>query len=108
MSQPMDNIQCSVNINDEGTIISLQGLSTNPIAINFSSDVDFTELVSVLTVLIDNSRKIEIASFETPSNEKLKLILETISGIIGKYNDAISANEPPIEDISAQDDDLPF
>lgn len=108
MRQPIDNIQCSVTINDEGKIISLQGLSTNPIAINFSSDVDFTELVSVLTGLIDYSRKIEIASFETSSDEKLNLILGTISGIIGKYNDAISDNEPPVEDVSTLDDDLPF
>lgn len=108
MSQPMDNIQCSVIIDDEGKIISLQGLSTNPLTINFSSDVDFTELVSVLTGLIDNSKKIEIASFEPTSDEKLKLILETISGIIGKYNDAISDNEPPIEEVSSQNDDLPF
>ena len=108
MSQTMDNIQCSVTVNDEEKIILLQGFSTNPLAINFSSDVDFTELVSVLTGLIDTSKKIEIASFEPPSDEKLKLILETISGIIGKYNDAISDNELPIEEVSAQNDDLPF
>lgn len=108
MSQTMDNIQCSVTVNEKQKIILLQGLSTKPLAINFSSDVDFTELVSVLTGLIDNSKKIEIASFETPSDEKLKLILETISGIIRKYNDAISDNEPLNEEVSVQDDDLPF
>lgn len=108
MNQSMDNIQCSVNIDHESKIISLQGLSTNPLAINFINDVDFTELVSMLTGLIDNSKKIELASYESTSDEKLKLILETISGIIVKYNDAISDNEPPIEVVSAQDDDLPF
>ncbi len=104
----MDNIQCSVNIDPEGKKISLQGLSTDPLSINFSSDVDFTELVSMLTDLIDNSKKIELASYESTSDEKLNLILETISGIIGKYNAAISDNEPPIEEVSVQDEDFPF
>jgi hypothetical protein len=104
----MDNIQCSVNIDDDQKIIFLKGLSATPLSINFSSDVDFTELVSVLTSLIDNSRKIEIASFEPTSDEKLNLILETITSIIGKYNDSISDNEPPIQEVSALDDDLPF
>lgn len=108
MSQLMDNILCSLNIDDEAKIISLQGVSTNPLTINFSSDVDFTELVSVLTGLIDNSKKIELAIFETTTDEKLNLILETISGIIEKYNDAISDNQSPIEEVSSQDDDLPF
>lgn len=108
MNKSMDNIQCSVNIDNERKIISLQGLSTNPLLINFNADVDFTEFVSVLTGLIDNSKKIELDSFETFTDDKLNLILETISGIIGKYNDVISDNEQQLDEISENADDLPF
>ncbi len=108
MNQTMNNLKCSVNIDLEGKTISLHGLSTDPLAINFSSDVDFTELVSILTSLIDNSKKIEFASYESTSDEKLKLILETILGIIEKYNAAISENEPLNENVSFNNDDIPF
>lgn len=108
MNQQMDNIQCSVNIDSENKIITLQGLTTDDLIINFTDDVDFTEFVSTLTSLIDNSKKIELASFETDTDEKLKLIMETISGIIDKYNESISDNNLPIQENSFEQDDLPF
>lgn len=97
MNQQMDDIQCSVNIDNENKIITLQGLSINPLTIDFNGDVDFTDLVSILTCLIDTSSKIKLESLDTFSDEKLKLIIETISSIIEKYNESISNDELPIQ-----------
>lgn len=104
----MDNIQCSIGINKENKTITIKGLSTIDLTIDFSNDIDFTELVLILTSLIDNSKKIELAAFDTDTDEKLKLILETIAGIIGKYNESISVNETPIQEAVSEDSDLPF
>ncbi|MDP3444254.1 MAG: hypothetical protein Q8T08_15460 [Ignavibacteria bacterium] len=108
MNQLMDNIQCSVNIDHENKIIILQGLATNDLTINFTNDVDFTEFVSTLTSLIDNSKRIELTNIETDADEKLKLIMETISGIIDKYNESISDIDLPIQENNFEKGDFPF
>src|SRR3989304_7325322 len=106
MNQQMDNIQCSVNIDNENKLIALQGLLINPLTIDFNGDVDFNELVSVLTSLIDTSKKIELESLDTFPDEKLKLIIETISSIIEKYNESISNSESQRQEIISKFDDL--
>lgn len=104
----MDNIQCVVNIDNENKQINLQGLTETDLQIDFNSDVDFTELVSTLTKLIDDSKKIVFTNSETATDEKLTLIIDTISGIIDKYNEAISNDNLPNQDSETEDDNLLF
>jgi hypothetical protein len=104
----MDNIQCKVTIDNENKTITLHGLTTTDLAINITDDIDFTEFVSTLTILIDNSKVIELATYETGADEKLKLIMETISGIIDKYNESISDSDLPTQENNTVEEDLPF
>ncbi len=104
----MNNILCSVNIDNTNKLIILQGLSESDLIINFTSDVDFTEFVSLLTHLIDDSKKIDLGNFETGGDDKLALIMETLKGIISKYNDSISNTDLPNQVVDSQNADLPF
>jgi hypothetical protein len=108
MSHQMDNIQCSVNIDNVNKLIILQGLSESDLKINYTSDVDFTELVSLLTNLIDDSKKIDLGNFETAGDDKLALIMETLKAIISKYNESVSNTDSPIQEVDSQSADLPF
>lgn len=108
MSHQMNNILCSVNIDNTNKLIILQGLSESDLIINFTSDVDFTEFVSLLTHLIDDSKKIDLGNFETGGDDKLALIMETLKGIISKYNDSISNTDLPNQVVDSQNADLPF
>lgn len=104
----MDSIQCSVNIDSVNKLITLQGLSESHLIINFTSDVDFTEFVSLLTSLIDDSKVIELGSYETSGDDKLALIMETLKGIVSKYNEAISIADLQNQEVDSQSTDLPF
>lgn len=104
----MDDIQCSIDIDKEKKQINFQGLPETDLQIDFNNDVDFTKLVSTLTKLIDKSKRVVFSTSQTDMDEKLKLIVETISGIIDKYNESVSADDLKESEVNSQDDDLPF
>ena len=97
----MSNIECSLVENDGVTNVSLVGLRDEELVVDCSGDVDFTQLVTVLSDRIDTGETIEFRSPET-DDEKTKLILETVKGIIGKFNESLTSEE------EAEGDDIPF
>jgi len=97
----MSNIECSLVENDGVTNVSLVGLRDEELVVDCSGDVDFTQLVTVLSDRIDTGETIEFRSPET-DDEKTKLILETVKGIIDKFNESLTSEE------EAEGDDIPF
>ena len=81
--------KCNITINQEESIISINNLLEDDIEINYSDDVDFTPLISVMAEHIDtgNEIKTEIDLEDIELTDKLKLILDTIGDIIIKYNE---------------------
>lgn len=101
----MDEISIKIEINNDISKVNIQGLPDNPLEIDFSGDVDFTELVSALTKLVDDSKRVVLEKIDSVGDEKLKLIVETISSIFEKYNEAILKTDVTDE---SEDEDLPF
>lgn len=109
----MNNV--TVTLEEENEIIKLSSISNTVISIDYSGDVDFTELVSMLTKSIDNENEISL-SIPDIEDEKLKMVVQTIEDIVDNYNKALK--EEIDSDISDQaieensddelDDDLPF
>jgi hypothetical protein len=100
----MDEITCNATIDIEDTNIVISGLTTTDIIINFSGDIDFTDLVSTLTEKIDECKKI-IFKIDENTDEKLKLIIETLNSIFDSYNESISSTD---EELIENDEEIQF
>lgn len=101
----MEEINIKIEIDNDNSKVNIQGLPDNPLEIDFNGDVDFTEIVSSLTKLVDDSKSVVLEKLDSIEDEKLKLIVETISSIFSKYNEAILKTDVTDE---SDDNDLPF
>jgi hypothetical protein len=97
---------------DEDTsIITIEGISTDNLQIDYSGDIDFTNLVEALTVFIEENSSIKIENTnDLPKEGKISIVLETIIEIIKKYNESISTIDSTgqVLLVNDDDDDLPF
>ena len=97
---------------DEDTnIITIEGISTDNLHIDYSGDIDFTNLVETLTVFIEENSSIKIENTnDLPKEGKISIVLETIIEIIKKYNESISTIDSTGQVLLVNDDndDLPF
>jgi len=93
----METQEYKLSINSEIKQISITGFSPSAIPISYSSDIDFTKLVSGLASFMDK-KKILVPNAENDksADSSMKLILGTISSIIEKYNDAVKGLEENI------------
>lgn len=98
----MSNIECTGTIDVADNLIKIDTLDTEELVINFSSDIDFTNLVSILTKKIDTGNQI-ILNIEDPEDEKIKLIVETLKSIFDAYNESL--REEAEEEIG---DEIPY
>lgn len=104
-----------LTFDEENEVIKLNSISNSEVSIDYSGDVDFTELVSMLTKSLDNEDEISLTIPEI-EEEKLKMVIQTIQDIIDNYN--IALNEEVDSYLNSQatekssddelDDDLPF
>ena len=97
---------------DEDTnIITIEGISTVNLQIDYTGDIDFTNLVETLTVFIEENSSIKIENTnDLPIEGKISIVLETIIEIIKKYNESISTIDSTGQVLLVNDDndDLPF
>ena len=95
-----EEINCSLTIDEEAHKITISELIENSIEIDYSSDIDFTYLVTVLTEKIDEDKKINLPFEDEIHDEKLLLIINTIKEIIEIYNTNLieSEEDEAIED----------
>jgi len=88
-----EEINCNLTINEEAHQIIISELSEENIEIDYSSDINFTYLVTILTEKIDEDKKINLSLEEETTDDKLKLVLNTIKEIIELYNDNLIDEE---------------
>lgn len=108
----MESIECSVSLDSFNNKISISGLGT-PLEINYSEDIDFTQLVKSLCASFDTLRTVNIQYPQDLSiySDKEKIVLETIKSIFSSFNEkVIQTGNDNIESEPADDtgEDLPF
>jgi len=98
----MNKINCFAKIeNSELIIIGFD----NDIKVNITSDIDFTDIVSILSEHIDGNPEIDLTiDGKDIDDDKHKLIFEVLKDIFYKYNEKI--NE--IVETESEDDNVPF
>lgn len=100
----MEKIECNSTIDVEKKQIYCTGLQTIPLIINYAGDIDFTELVSTLTTLIDEKKKIEFTINRSADDDKLNLIIDTLERIFESFNAKINfVEEMPLTTAEAED-----
>lgn len=102
-------IECAMTIDEGNQKINIAGLLDEDFEIDFSSDIDFTDLVSKLTEKIDTLQKINITLEEESDDEKINLIANTIKEIFDLYNQNIVDQEAS-EEVAGMStsDEIPF
>lgn len=115
----METKEYILKVDAESKLILITGITSNPVSIDFSGDIDFTRLVNELTQSIDSKLMLVPKNGNDTSEEgTMKLILETIDSIIKEYNNSVMALVEKADDgsdpmvVSEQDpnaeEDLPF
>jgi len=105
----MDKIICNVKINSEEFLLSISGLHSADIKLDYKADIDFTEIVRYLTSKIDNNSFVEFICEEnlTDKSEKEKLLIETLKCIFDSFNESATSSDLTSEQ-QLDEADLPF
>ena len=95
----MEKVSCNISVIIENSDILISDISESVIKINYSGDIDFTELVNSLIILIDKQVEVEYSIDDTipDDNEKLKLVIDTLKEILDKYNENINSSEETVD-----------
>lgn len=106
----MGEIQTNISVNKEDKVISISGIREGVIEIDYSGDIDFTELVEELTKLIDNNNNVNPQAPSDIDDGKTSMVINTITEIIQKYNDSITTvdNNGQASLKVEEEDGLPF
>jgi hypothetical protein len=101
------NKTINLKIDETSELIILDNLiDSENFEINYSDDIDFTELIRKLSNMIDEGNELSLELEEREYEGKLEIIIETIKSIFEKYNESL-AYEIETEE-SREPDDLPF
>ena len=92
----MDELNCKATINQDNSEIIIAGLK-NDIVLNYTDDIDFTDLISELTISIDEGNAVKLSCSKTKDGKE-KLILNTINEIFDEYNNCLK-NEDTTEEM---------
>lgn len=83
-----NQISVEFNLNDENVPFP-------PINIDIIGDVDLNNLINVIVKLIELKRKLSVKFLDaanlSETNDKIKLIKETLNGIYVKFNDNVES-----------------
>lgn len=90
----MQNEKWILNVDDENQQMEIRSNLDKILAIDCAKDIELTDLVSILAKHIDTGKEIEVEVENSENmNERMTLVVETVSGIIVKYNESIMQNE---------------
>lgn len=90
-----ETINCTMSIDEDSQNIKIANLAEEDIILNYSNDINFTNLVSLLTDKIDISKEIILTFNEEVNDEKTQLIINTITDIFNIYNESIKEEAIP-------------
>ena len=107
MNNPQEQVKLSYDT--ESNEISIIGISQESIVIKSDVDIDLTSLVVGLSKRIDSAVPVHLDLPQIGDNEKLSIIVKTISEIIDEYNACLKSEKEEEEDLPEFDDeDVPF
>ena len=109
----MENISCTITLESQNQKIILSGIQYENIQIDYSGDIDFTPLVTILAELIDFEKIITLSDIDlSHKTEKEKLVIESLVKIIDAYNASINQDLNSVnqtqEVVAPPSDDLIF
>ena len=97
----------NLKIDETNELIILDNLNdSESFEINYSNDIDFTELIRKLSNMIDEENELSLVLEEVEHEGKLGVIIETIKSIFEKYNESLAYEIETGENNEL--DDLPF
>jgi len=82
----MEVLKLNSSIKDDMIVLNFE--ENRIIEINTTADIELTGLVEYLTLRLATENIIE-AQFEKTENPKLKIVFETIKGILDSYNSSV-------------------
>lgn len=92
-----ETLNCTLTVDEGNKKAIITGLQADDFEIDFTSDIDFTDLVSTLTEQIDTQKSIELSLEEEPTDEKIKLITDTIKEIFEIYNNNLTEETEEVQ-----------
>lgn len=95
----MEKEICNLSFNSVENTLEVKDASDKTTVINYSEDVDFTELIEVLSLKIDTQLSIELNEVGIKYDlltPKEQLIYNTTKSIIDSYNNSFFAEEANI------------
>jgi len=85
-----ETLNCTLTVDEDNKKAIIADLQEVDFEMDLVSDIDFTNLISILMDKIDTLQSVKIVLKEESSDEKLKLITDTIKEIFEKYNESIA------------------
>ena len=89
----------NLTFDDNKKEIVVEGIYTKNIVIRYDIDIDLTPLVVGLSKRIDAAVPIKLERPTIEENEKLSLVVDTVSEIIDEYNACLGNDEEAEEKI---------
>ncbi len=85
---------CTIELNQTDKKITIAGINESLLEIDYTSDIDFTQLVKILAEQMDSGDNFNITENYTNSEDmKIVLIISTIKEILRKYNEVLDTVE---------------
>lgn len=108
----MNNNKCILTVDETKKEILLKGLDDEIMSIEYSGDVELTELITKLAERIDVGKHVDLEKqdIKDEDDEKLIFVIETIQDIFSKYSESIEdKGEEHLIDVDVvEDDEIPF
>ena len=99
----MCELYSEISVDEENNLMTISGVTDEVLSIDFSKDVDFTELIEALTKCIAKNQHISFSTPKTLDNQKSELVVNTVKDFFEKYNQIISENISSEGDESEKD-----
>ena len=108
MSEPIES--CALLVETAAAEISISGISSDDLTLEYEKDIDLTELVMSLSKRIDTGAPVILEMPTAEDDEKLTLVLGTIKDITEAYNASLEQPEEDSDNQSEASDgeDIPF
>lgn len=96
----MPDNEIKLAVNSGVSKINISGIGDDELVIEYSGDIDVTELVDRLADAIDGGSAFVITPPPEEVDEKAALVLETIKNIVQKFNEVVVDSAASSEEAS--------
>ena len=102
-------IDICYNFNNEKKIIKFK-IDGKEIEISYENDIDLTDVIKLMTSIIDKEELLnDISEIQDINlNDKEKVINDAIKDVIKNFNEVINQEDIKSDELSDESDDMPF